>query len=140
GHHLLRVAIENRMGWLYYLGFDNGARSIELRSGAGSIHRTRDAEIGRQETRCTQRDEHSALLDELLQLGGAVQPHAAGDIVRFAVRAGAWKFRCLVIGDRLSTGFDIEDQRPAAAAALAGNDDHIVGRAQVALPDALLIN
>src|ERR1019366_10593141 len=69
--------------------------------------------------------------------------HAARDILAFAVSAEGGEGAVLDVSECLAGArVDIENEAlgPAAAAALAGNHDHVVGGPQVALLDALLVN
>ena len=62
-----------------------GAGRVELRRRPRRVHFRRQPELGREEAGRAERHQQAAGLHELLELGDAVEAHAAGDVVRLAV-------------------------------------------------------
>ena len=81
---------------------------VELRRGARGVDLRRQAEFRREVAGLAERHEQAAGLDELLELGDAFEPHAAGDVVRLAVHPEVLERLALLVFDRLAAPLDVE--------------------------------
>ena len=97
---LLVVAVEDRVVRLQDLRVDDCARRVKRRGRTRGVDLRRQPELGGEEARCAQRDQHTASLGEPVQFGDALDAHAAGDVVRFAVHPEVLELLALLVGDR----------------------------------------
>src|SRR5215475_1704749 len=135
----LRIAVKERMRRLQNLSLDNGSGRVKLRRRASGFYLSRQSEFRREETGLTKCDEQSAGFDEFLEFERALQPHSARDVFRFAVYSVRFELIAFGISQRLALRFAVEDQT-FSTSPLIRNDDHIVGVAQIALFNPLLVD
>src|SRR4029077_18677796 len=112
---------------------------IKLRRRPRGVDRLRNSILRGEIAGAAQRDQQAAVFDQLVELDDSWESHAAGDVVRFSVNAQARKLGTLGVSQRLTFRFDIEDDRLRASAALIRDHDDVVGVAQIALANPLLI-
>ena len=133
------VAIEDGIGGLDDVGFDDGAGGVEAGAGDAGVDFGGDAEIGGEGAGGAEGDEQAALFDEFLEFDDAFEAHAAGDVVRGAVVAEIFELVGLGVGERGFALGDVGDEG-LGAAALVGDDDDVVVGVQIALDDALFVD
>ena len=119
------------------LRFHQRARGVEARSGAPGVDLPREAVLRGDVAGRSERHQNPAAGDEPLQLEDTRDSHPAGDVLGRAVVAQepvAIRFR---VGSRTVARLDVEHQA-LGGSALVRNQDDVVVRSQIALPDPLL--
>src|SRR5262249_14858577 len=132
GYSLLRITVENRMGWLNDLGLDNRSWRIELRRRSSGINVSRKTKLRRKETCAAKRYKQPTVVYEFLKLAPPQNSHPPGDFRLFTINPHIFKPLSFCICNRLAPGLDVETH-PFPATTLIGNYDYIVRTAQVAL-------
>ncbi len=99
-----------------------------------------EPELRGERARHAHRDQHPAVLDELLEFSGAGQAHAAANVIGLGVETHALELVVLLVGQRLRELRLLVDDR-LAVVGLVRHDDHVVLRVQVrAALHVILVN
>ncbi len=104
GYRFFGVAVEDGVRGLQDGCLHDRAGGVELRRGTASVDGASDAEFSGERAGFAERNEHSALFDELAEFKCAFEPHAAGDVFGGAIVSQILEFSGLGVGERLFLG------------------------------------